>query len=629
MQLAMPIGLFLLITLGVLFWTWIKVPTPTLHSLMGQPQNSRKQISVVSCAGNTLMQENAGKRGRSRVGYRGFVYLLIPIFIYLLTYQGKIHGGIDRFHEGELLAPLNEMLRGGIPFRDIYLQHGLFQNALLPWLGSQLFESTLLGVRLMRETLAPLGYIALYLLSLQIFRSRLFTIFIFLLIVSGIWVSPRYTLGLLAFTCVANYLTRSHKGQQMREDISSCYSRFEWRLILAGFFTSGAFWYSTEIGIYSLAGIGLFLCLYSLQCGIPTRKRPILLINYTCGVLVGILPVGLYLLWHGALDDMLWNTYIQCRYQIGTWGLPFPSLSETLITRHAESGHVFLFNSNFQYYLPICIFLIVGGYLTFRGICRTFWQSEGTMKLLLLWIGGIIFFRTALGRSDPGHLAYGSTFFCLLCLFSFERGLFRLINAWFYKHSDSGPPKLSVNLSCWHLVLKASWILIPIVMFLWYVAEVYQPLAVFRENVQRLTQNPFRQRFAEVRLERAGRVDIPDIQARQMQKVVAYIQDQTAPDEKIFDFSSQGAYYFFANRPSVTRYHQVVYAATPTMQREVIAALEADKTRIVLFKTGGWFDAVDDIPAEKRHPIIAAYLQKNYEPTVRIYRTQILQRKRP
>ena len=85
----------------------------------------------------------------------------------------------------------------------------------------------------------------------------------------------------------------------------------------------------------------------------------------------------------------------------------------------------------------------------------------------------------------------------------------------------------------------------------------------------------------------------------------------------------------FYNRPSVTRYHQVVYAATPAMQREVIEALEADSTRFVLFKTGGWFDAVDNIPAEKRHPIIAAYLQENYEPAVRIYRTQILQRKHP
>ena len=126
---------------------------------------------------------------------------------------------------------------------------------------------------------------------------------------------------------------------------------------------------------------------------------------------------------------------------------------------------------------------------------------------------------------------------------------------------------------------------------------------------------------------RAGRVDIPDDQVTQIQKVVAYIQENTTEDEKIFDFTSQGAYYFFADRPGVTRFHQVSYASTPAMQQEVIAALEQDRTRLVLFKTGGWFDAVDAIPVEERHPLIAAYLQANYEPAININDTEILLRK--
>lgn len=631
MPFVLSFGVSFLVTLSILFSVWIKGGTPTgalPQAFLESVETDNHRFNAITPSDKRNIGAGYASR-KKRVFYDVLAYIVLPFFPYLFTYQGKVHGGIDRFHEGEFLAPLNEMLRGGIPFRDIYLQHGLFQNALLPWVGSQLFEPTLMGVRLMREALVPLGYIALYLLSLQIFRSRSFTVVSSVLIASGIWVSSRYTFGLLAFACVVNDVTHRQKGGQLQGETGFQNARFAWKLILAGFFTSFAFWYSAEIGIYSLASIGLFFCLYSLQSGIPTCKRPLLLINYTCGVMIGILPVGLYLLWHGALDDMLWNTYIQCRYQIATWGLPFPPLSALLVTWRTEGWHAFLFDSYFHYYLPICVFLSVGAYLTFRGVCRTIWQSEGMVKLLLLWIGGIVFFRTALGRSDPGHFAYGSTFFWLLCLFTIERGLFRLINAFFPQHSESVPLKLSMCLSCWHFIRKASWILIPTVLFFWYVAEVYQPLTVFRENGQRLIQHPFRQRVAEVALERAGRVDIPDVQAQQMQKVVAYLQDQTSPDEKIFDFSSQGAYYFFANRPSVTRYHQVVYAATPAMQREVIEALEADSTRFVLFKTGGWFDAVDNIPAEKRHPIIAAYLQENYEPAVRIYRTQILQRKHP
>ncbi len=86
-------------------------------------------------------------------------------------------------------------------------------------------------------------------------------------------------------------------------------------------------------------------------------------------------------------------------------------------------------------------------------------------------------------------------------------------------------------------------------------------------------------------------------------------------------------YYFFANRPSVTRFHMVSYASTPGMQREVVSALERDQTCLVIFKTGGWFGNVDGIPVEKRHPIIAAYLTENYGPVIDINGTEILLRK--
>ena len=169
--------------------------------------------------------------------------------------------------------------------------------------------------------------------------------------------------------------------------------------------------------------------------------------------------------------------------------------------------------------------------------------------------------------------------------------------------------------------------LIPTVIFCWYVGEVHHPLAGFSAKWQQLRQNPFKQRVVSEKLARAGAVDILDDQVQQIQKVVAYIQENTAPNENIFDFTSQGAYYFFANRPGVSRFHQVSYASTPSMQQEVIAALERDKTRLVIFKTGGWFDAVDAIPVEERHALIAAYLQANYEPAVNINGTEILSRR--
>ena len=258
----------------------------------------------------------------------------------------------------------------------------------------------------------------------------------------------------------------------------------------------------------------------------------------------------------------------------------------------------------------------VAAYLTYRHLCSIH-RETNALQFLLLLLGGIAFFRTALGRSDSGHLIYGATFLWLLCLFPLERGILKMFNACLSYVSGKKQ---------WHAAVKTTWVLIPTVIFCWYVGEVHQPLTGFGEKWQVLRQNPFKQKIVVEELARAGKVDIPDDQVEQVQKVVAYIQENTAEHEKIFDFTSQGAYYFFANRPSVTRFHQVSYASTPAMQREIISDLETDKTRLVIFKTGGWFDAVDDIPVEERHPLIAAYLETNYTPAMNINGTEILLR---
>ena len=599
---VLPIVLSVLLKLALLYTRYL----PGLWtSNAGEVTNLDSEEAQVT----STVSADSGYR-LLKFGRIGLEYVILPIFIYLLTYSGNIHGNIDLFHEGERLAPLNEMLHGGVPFRDVYVQHGLFQNAYLAWFGGQLFEPTLFGLRTMERVLNPLGYVALYLLGLQVFRGRFLTAFICMLIASGtaFSVSARHSLGLISFAFAASFLTRPQ--------VTSKGYTFSWKLLLAGLFTSLAFWYSTEIGLYTLGAMGLFLLIYGLQSGIALRKRPLPLISYSCGVMLGFLPVGIYFLSHGALDDAIWNSYIQCRYQLATWGLAFPSLSKTIALLSSEGWRAFIFSVGFRWYLPVCIFLIVAAYLTYRRLSGTY--SANTMKLLLLLLGGVAFFRTALGRSDGGHLTFGATFLWLLCLLPLEGGIFSMFRVGLLSLRGKIP---------WHAALKAAWVLIPTVIFCWYVGEVHHPVAGFSAKWQQLRQNPFKQRVVSEELARAGAVDIPDDQVQQIQKVVAYIQENTAPNENIFDFTSQGAYYFFANRPGVTRFHQVSYASTPAMQQEVITALEQDKTRLVIFKTGGWFDAVDGIRVEERHALIAVYLQENYEPAINVNGTEILMRK--
>ena len=138
-----------------------------------------------------------------------------------------------------------------------------------------------------------------------------------------------------------------------------------------------------------------------------------------------------YFLTHGALDDAIWNSYIQCKYQIATWGREFPSLSETLSILSEEGWQAFFLSEGFRWYLPICVFMLTAAYLTYLRLCRTNVPPDDAMKLLLLLLGGIAYFRTALGRSDGGHLNYGATFLWFLCLFPLDRGISGIFNKLF------------------------------------------------------------------------------------------------------------------------------------------------------------------------------------------------------
>ena len=569
------------------------------------------------------------------------LYVVLPIFIYLLIYNGNINRGIDMFHEGERLAPLNEMMHGGVVFKDIYVQHGLFQNAYLAWFGSKIFEPTLMGLRSFEQILAPLGYVAIYLLGLQVFRGGFITAFLCFLIVSGsnFHVSPRHSLGLIGFAFIASYLTShkknglselSKKAEQNSIRLSSLLFTSGWKLIVSGFFTSLAFWYSTEVGLYTLGAITLFLVIYCLQKSVLFHIRIYPIISYCLGLLIGFLPVAIYFLSHGALYDLFWNTYIQCKYQLATWGLRFPSFSGTLAILSEQGWIAFVLSGNFRWYLPICVFVVTGTYLTYRRLSGRTIFEEDYLKLLLLLLGGIAFFRTALGRSDGGHLNYGSTFLWLIILFPYDRYISGIFSKFYDESNGAGifnRLSLLTEKMRWQRVMKPiCLLLIPLVMCSWYVGEIHNPIRDFNADIKRLIQNPFKRSLVPEELERAGRVDIPDNQVEQIQQVVEYIQEITHADERIFDFTSQGAYYFFANRPGVTRFHMVSYASTPGMQEEVIAALERYQTQLVIFKTGGWFDNVDGIRVEERHPLIAKYLRDNYEFAIDINNTEILLR---
>jgi len=142
---------------------------------------------------------------------------------------------------------------------------------------------------------------------------------------------------------------------------------------------------------------------------------------------------------------------------------------------------------------------------------------------------------------------------------------------------------------------------------------LFKPMPAFKSRWERFGKWPAATVGTNETLPRAGLTVIPSNQIAQIRDVAAYIREHSAPGERVFDFSSQAGFLFFAGRRSVTRYFQVCYASLPSMQEAVVADLERVRPSLVIFKSGTYFDAIDRVSAETRQPVIARYLRAHYE----------------
>ncbi len=568
-------------------------------------------------------REMAALRGRL---FRLTVYIAAPALLYLLLLDYNLLDlNIDLFHEGEFLAPLNEVLRGRTPFRDFYIQHGLFSNVTLPYIASRIFGATLEGWRLFLCLILPLGYVCIYFLALQIFRSPLTALILIPVAhVAGLYRIERFSFGLISVALAAGFAAR----------------RRGWRAFLSGAAAILAFFHSTEIGLYALTAVSVFFSALAVldlaratrsarpACSVRDALRPLAL--FAAGAAACLVPFLLTFAFKGSLYAFFETIYRQCALQISIWGLHFPSYIFYRQTTE-ENFLQFLKSDVFHCYLPMLWLVIGEAYLVHQCILRRFTASN--LKFLLLWLWSVVFFRTALGRSDGPHILRGGMMVWLIWFFFLERAV-------------SSFARLSKNLGRGYnrgLALRCAGRAAFVLVSLGYIYSVRGIWTVPPMDEQGFGHKGFyltpdeSERYSRTGLflsgaERDSALSAFGEEFLQEQKahindVSHYIRQNTSADDPIFDFSNQGAYYFFADRPSATRYFQIVHAADGSMQREVVADLEKKKPKIVIFQTNGMYDNIDHIPMSDRLPIIAEYLHEHYEPVENIRGTILLRPK--
>jgi hypothetical protein len=543
-----------------------------------------------------------------RIVWRMIGWVLIPVTLFVLLNAQSIDGIIDFFHEGETLAPAHELTRGGVPFSDIYTQHGFGKNILVPKMAFALFGESVESLRRMEQIALGITALAVYALCCCLFRSRSLGagICCFLLCGWQFWVQSRNLFPTLVLLALSYWIEEECRLEPRRQVSKRM-------LLYAGAGTALSFWFSVDVGIFITAAAGIFVALFELY----HRNYQFLgLVRVVSQLLAGAaavhVAVMLVLLSNGALAPAIQNVFEQSAYQLTVWGLPHPSIS-LLYSQLSESVSLFRgikTSEALPFYFSLM--LIVSGLFYFL-----YQHGEKNLRFriyhwkgILLLIVSVAFYRTALGRSSSAHLVNATPFLWIMLFFAFERSCTQALSR--LRQFEYPGTRVLV-----HFVFLAAGI-----GYFWI---VYQPVEPWRVRWGALA-SAFSQTPSQPTNPLVGRITIPQSQAEQIGEVVTFIHRHVAPNETIFDFSNNGAYYFFADRKNSTRFHQSAYIATDTMQREAISRLEAEKTPLVIFSTGTGWDAPDGVPNLRRQKLLAEYLTQKYAPAANIRGTVLLLR---
>jgi len=304
------------------------------------------------------------------------------------------------------------------------------------------------------------------------------------------------------------------------------------------------------------------------EFGIRNSTR---LLSFLAGTLLGTAPFLIYLASRGALGAFAQTSFVTLpRIIDAVWSLPFPDLTSAFrknLTLHSLSD--FVLNEQFRFILNPLVIAIGIVVLAQRAIRRRIDLLDAGLFTLLAF--AILTQRSALGRADFPH-QYFSAFLI-------------------------GPIIVL-------LLVRASRTVVLLVAPLLVVALWVPDLM----NVRIDDTTHYLGRVSHI-----GFIDPAAEEIRHRIEAVRYwVWLESKPNQPIFDFSNQPAFYFFCERPNPTRFYQVPILSPPELQRETIVALERSRPRVVIRRSPQEFDVFDGVDNAVRAQAVAAYLDDHY-----------------
>jgi hypothetical protein len=515
-------------------------------------------------------------RGNTPVDERGVrnavAYFIFPALLYCLSYASTaaLTQWVDLFHRGESLGPAFDYLRGKVPYRDVFVLHGLLEDGQLDaWL-FQLFGRNV-SLALMRPVvLGAFAVPALWYVGMAVFDSIPLASLVMLLGAVTTVDNEREFWEILVLALLLGALRRRSKAL----------------FVLSGIAAGVTLFFSFDIGMYSIVG-GLIVCAIGTSAPAPLpasgervaegRVRGatrLALPLFAAGTFAGAAPFVVYLTARGAIKAFVDTSFVTLPKIIdAVWSLPFPDLTSTFKSKNLNLHSLsdFLLYEQFRFILNPLVICIAIAVLIWR---RKRWQWFDT-ALFALTVFAVLTQRSALGRADFPHQYFsaflvGPMILILLVLFARAARLWVLL-------------------------------LVPLLAFALWVPDIANTRLDDTVHYQgRVTGAAFKDPQAD---EIKNRIDA----------IRYWVWQHAKPNQPIFDFSNQPALYFFCERPNPTRFYQVPILSPPAFQRETILALEKAKPPVVIRRSPQEFDVFDGIDNAIRAQAVAAYLDDFYD----------------
>jgi hypothetical protein len=516
----------------------------------------------------------------------------------LLAYLfAGIKQAVNAYDEGFALYGALRVLHGEVPYRDFWTVYAPGQFYVLAGL-FQLFGTTVLVERVW-DTLARAAVVlGVYLVTATLTTRRaalwpalLVTLWVAAAEYYGYAVFPALALVLGGAWCLLRYAAGAPR---------------RW-LVASGGLVGLATLFRHDVGLYAVASLGIVCLLLALtgRARRPATPRGWLraLVEvpglFTLGVLAALLPLAAYLI-VVVPPAALWRDLVLYPLTLhrDISALPYPPLVPKYLPVITSANAWSEYTRDVLvpwalFYGPLLVYGSAAVLLVWQVVRADSKTSRAhSLSILLLLLLGLTLFNQALNRFDRLHVLPSATVAASLLTVLLAR-------------LRPGRARPVLLLAATPLIILAT------------IAYVVVPVQAYLTTVWR-----FSPLVCHASAPRSGCIDLYVDQER----AYAYTQAQTAPDERIFvgttrhdrASGSDVIYYFLAERPSATRYHELVAGVSTTLpvQQEIVADLERHRVRHVVLTSA--FDGVQE-PNQSRLSsgvtLLDAYIWRHFQPT--------------